>query len=83
MTLPGNGTVKRVVCGVIVSVFLFLGGMVLSNSNRITAMEVKVDNLQKIADQTLQQAERNRVENRDEHRLITNKLDAIAVAIKN
>jgi diphthamide biosynthesis methyltransferase len=57
--------------------------MVLSNSNRITAMEVKVDNLQKIADQTLQQAERNRVENRDEHRLITNKLDAIAVAIKN
>ena len=82
MTLPGNGSTKKIICGVIASVFLFLGGMVLSNSNRITAMEVKVDALTRIADTTLAQAERNRIENREEHTIITNKLDAIAAEIR-
>jgi hypothetical protein len=82
MSLPGNGTTKKIIYGIIASVFLFLSGMVLSNSNRITAMEVKVDALTKIADTTLAQAERNRIENREEHGIINNKLDAIAAQIR-
>jgi len=83
MTLPGNGALKKVLYGGMASIFFFLSMCVLSNSNRITAMEVKIESLSRIADQTLDQAERNRLENREEHKTITDKLDAIAAQVKN
>ena len=48
---------------------------VLLNSNRITALETEMKNLREAIIQ-------NRVENREEHRLITAKLDTISLAVR-
>ena len=77
-----NGMAKRIASGVGIAVILFLAGAVLSNSNRITAMEVKIESLTKAADNTLHQVERNRIENREENRVINDKLDNIAKEIR-
>lgn len=70
MTLPGNGTVKRIIAGIAVSVVVFLAGMVIANSTRITALEVKMDTIEKAL-------ATNRAENRDEHKDILAKVDAV------
>ena len=82
MTLPKNGTTKKIVAGVATAVLVFLIMTVITNSNRITAMETQMDSLTKTTDMALIQAERNRVENREEHRIITDKLDGIAKEIR-
>lgn len=82
MTLPTNGTVRRVVAGVIVAVVVFLAGAVLSNSNRITAVEIKVQAIVEIQADTKRTLETNRVENNDAHRAIIAELKEISKEIR-
>ena len=77
-----NGMAKRIASGVGIAVILFLAGAVLSNSNRITAMEVKIEYLTKAVDSTLYLVERNRAENREENKVINDKLDNIVKEIR-
>jgi type II secretory pathway pseudopilin PulG len=70
MTLPENGTLRRIVAGVAVAIVVFLAGAVIASQNRITAVEVKVQ----MIEQSLQESRR---ENRQEHQIITDKLDNI------
>ena len=70
MTLPGNGTTKRILATLVAAIVIFLAGAVLSNSNRITAVEAKLENIIKVGDKTLDQMEKNRDENYKEHKEI-------------
>lgn len=75
----GNGATKKIAVGVATTIIatagLFLGSGVLSNANRITALEVKFEAI----DRAL---ETNRLENREEHREIAKSLVEIKDAIK-
>ena len=44
MTLPGNGTVKRIVACVVGGIILFMAGAVLANKSSIAETSVRVDN---------------------------------------
>ena len=82
MTLPGNGTVKRIIAGVAISIVVFLAGMVIANSTRITALEVRVESMVRTLDVNAAQLETNRKENREEHQKITDRLDGILRELK-
>lgn len=75
----GNGATRKIAIGVATTIIatagIFLGSGVLSNSNRITALEVKFEAI----DRAL---ETNRLENREEHREIAKSLVEIKDAIK-
>lgn len=70
MTIPGNGTTKRIIAGIVVGVALLLVGMVLSSERRISVLEARMLTFERAQ-------EVNRLENREEHRLISDKLDVI------
>jgi len=70
MTLPENGTVKRIIAGIVIGVTMLVIGMILASERRISVLETKMTVIER-------SLEVNRTENRDEHRIITNKLDLI------
>lgn len=70
MTLPENGTLKRIIAGVVVSVTMLIVGMILASERRISVLETKMTAIERGMEQ-------NRQENREEHRLIGDKLDLI------
>ena len=74
MTLPGNGTLKRIIAALVAGILLFLAGAVLSNSNRLSVAETKIQAIVTTQDETKQTLETNRIENRDEHRLILDEI---------
>jgi hypothetical protein len=70
MPIPGNGTSKRVIAGIVVGLALLLIGMVLTDERRISVVEAKMTTIER-------SIETNRQENREEHKTITDKLDMI------
>ena len=74
MTLPGNGTLKRIIAALVAGALLFLAGAVLSNSNRLSVAETKIQAIVTTQDETKRTLETNRIENRDEHRLILDEI---------
>jgi hypothetical protein len=82
MTLPGNGTAKRIIAGIVVAVVVFLAGAVLSNSNRITAVESKIQAIVDIQSENRKTLETNRTENRDEHKAIIAELKEISKEVR-
>jgi len=70
MTVPGNGTTKRIIAGLVVGISLLLVGMVLSSERRISVLEARMLTIER-------SLEVNRIENREEHRIIGDKLDLI------
>lgn len=77
-----NGTVKRIIAGVATAVILILITAVLANQNRITANEVRIENICDMVTALRSEVERNRTEQREEYRAITAKLDEIAKEIR-
>lgn len=77
MTLPGNGTTKRIIAGVVVGIFLLVIGMVLSNDKDVAALKVRLEKVEDSQRETKAILETNRTENRQEHQLIGEKLDLI------
>jgi hypothetical protein len=75
MTLPGNGTTKKVIASVLAALCIFLISQVLATSNRVTAVETEMRSIK-------ESLSMNRTENRDEHRAIGIKLDEIAKAMR-
>ena len=82
MTLPGNGTLKSIIASVVGGSLLFMAGATLSNSSRIAVAETKIQVLVDIQAANFRTMETNRTENRDEHRVITVKLEEIAKEIR-
>jgi len=82
MTLPGNGTTKKVIASIVAALCIFLVSQVLSNSNRITAMEERLDALMKNSDRSLAQAEKNWDKNDAEHKDIQKLLNEISREVK-
>ena len=74
MAIPGNGTTKKVIVGVATAVLLGVMTQVFINTNRITTLESQMVSLKE--GMTV-----NRVENRDEHQNIVNKLDRIQMEL--
>jgi len=74
MTLPGNGTTKKIIAGVVSAILIGIVTQVLVNTNRLTTLEAQVVSLKEGL--TI-----NRIENRDEHQNIVNKLDRIQMEI--
>ena len=75
MTPETKSTAARIIAGIVTAIVVFLAGAVLASQSRITALEVKV--------QIIEQALRDsRLENREEHRLITDKLDIITREVR-
>lgn len=70
MTLPENGTVKRIIAGVVIGITMLVIGMILASERRISVLETKMT----VIEHSL---EVNRQENREEHRSIGEKLDLI------
>ena len=62
---------------ILVVIVSSLTGAVLSSSNRITALEVEIKNIQRQYELTTSMIERNRTENRDEHQAILTELKLI------
>ena len=77
MTLPGNGTTKKIVATVIAGVLLILITAVLANQNRVTALEVKIQGIEKSLDSNTAQLERNRTENNDAHQRILDEIKSL------
>ena len=74
MTLPGNGTTKKIIAGVVSAILIGIVTQVLVNTNRLTTLEAQVVSLKEGL--TI-----NRIENRDEHQNIVNKLDRIQMEV--
>lgn len=70
MTQSMNGAVKKVIAGVITALLVFIITAVLSNQNRVTALEVKMQAIEKSLDA-------NRVENREDHQRILDEIKAL------
>ena len=77
MTLPGNGTVKRVIAGLVIGLSLLIIGMVLANDKDVAALKVRLEKVEDSQRETRAILEVNRTENRQEHQLIGDKLDLI------
>jgi uncharacterized membrane protein (DUF106 family) len=74
MTLPGNGTTKKVIAGVVTAIVIGIATQVFVNTNRLTTLEAQIVSLK-------EGLATNRIENRDEHQNIVNKLDRIQMEI--
>ena len=70
MTLPTNGTMKRILAGVVVSVIMFFAGMTISNMTRITAAEYQIKAIVDLQNRDALAAETNRRENKADHERI-------------
>jgi hypothetical protein len=82
MTLPGNGTLKRIIATVVGGALLFMAGAILSNSTRMTAAETEIRAIKDGIVASRTETIAYRVENREEHRIITVKLDEIAKDVR-
>lgn len=82
MTPQTKGTLSRVVAGILVGVLLLVIGMVLSNDKEVAALKVRLDKVEDAQRETKAILEVNRIENRQEHQLITDKLDVIAREVR-
>lgn len=82
MTPQTKGTLSRVVAGILVGVLLLVIGMVLSNDKEVAALKVRLDKVEDAQRETKAILEVNRIENRQEHQLITDKLDDIAREVR-
>ena len=84
-SVMSNGTwatIKRIAATVVGSALLFLAGAVLKDSNRITALEVRIDSIYRELKTNGDRLESNRIENRDEHREIIKQLGDIAKEVR-
>jgi hypothetical protein len=70
MALPINGTQKRIVAGVVVSVIMFFAGVTISNMTRITAAEYQIKAIVDLQNRDAIIAETNRRENKADHEKI-------------
>jgi uncharacterized membrane protein YjjP (DUF1212 family) len=75
MTLPGNGTMKRILSGVLITVIVAIGAALIRDGSRITVLETQMEVIGRAL-------ETNRVENRDEHKEIKVMLGEIAKEIR-
>lgn len=75
MTLPGNGTTKKVIASVLAALCIFLISLVLATSNRVTAVEIEISNLK-------YSIEQGRADNKDEHKEIKAMLGEIAKEVR-
>lgn len=86
MALPGNGTTKRIIAGVVTAILIALVTQVLVNTNRLTTLETQMTSIEKTLDTNKAELNQsimlNRNENRDEHKTIIEKIDKIAERIK-
>jgi len=77
MTQPGNSTTKKIIATVIAGVLLILITAVLANQNRVTALEVKIQGIEKSLDNNSAQLERNRIENNEAHQRILDEIKGL------
>jgi len=70
MTVPINGTQKKIVAGVVVSVIMFFAGVTISNLTRITAAEYQIKAIVDLQNRDAVTAETNRRENKADHERI-------------
>jgi uncharacterized membrane protein YraQ (UPF0718 family) len=70
MTLPGNGTTKRIIAGVVVILVTALIAQVLGNTNRLSVLENQMTTIER----TL---ETNRTENNRAHEKIGDQLTTV------
>jgi hypothetical protein len=70
MALPGNGTTKRIIAGVVTAIIIGLATQVYVNTNRITAVEVEIKGIRDAITLNRSELQTNRAENRDEHKEI-------------
>jgi hypothetical protein len=77
MTLPGNGTLKKIIATVIAGVLLILVTAVLANQNRVTALEVKIQGIETAQTRMADQIETSRKENREEHQRILDEIKGL------
>ena len=93
MTLPMNGTLKRIIACVVGGVILFMAGAVLGNSNRITATENQIEAICANQTELRRTMETNRGEFREDfdklrvgqedlRKELSSKLDLIAREVK-
>ena len=82
MTIPDNGTLKRIIAGVVTAIIVFLAGATIASQNRITAVEVRVQGLEELLRCNIAIAETNRVENKRDHERIQDTLNAIAKEVR-
>jgi cell division protein FtsL len=75
MTLPGNGTMKRIVGGIVIAIVVILFSAVFASQSRIAAVEVEVSNLK-------YSIEQGRADNKDEHKEIKALLAEIAKEVR-
>jgi uncharacterized membrane protein YjjP (DUF1212 family) len=75
MTLPGNGTMKRILSGVLITAIVAIGAALIRDGSRITVLETQMEVIGRAL-------ETNRVENRDEHKEIKVMLGEIAKEIR-
>jgi cell division protein FtsL len=75
MTLPGNGTTKKVIASVLAALCVFLISQVLATSNRVTAVEIEISNLK-------YSIEQGRADNKDEHKEIKAMLGEITKEVR-
>jgi uncharacterized membrane protein (DUF106 family) len=74
MALPGNGTTKKIVAGVVSALLIGLITQVLVNTNRLTALETQMVTIKS-------DMNTSRAENRDDHKTIMDKLDRIQSSV--
>jgi len=70
MTLPGNGTTKRIIAGIAVVLVTALIAQVLGNTNRLSVLESQMSAIER----TL---ETNRIENNAAHEKIGDQLTIV------
>ncbi len=81
MTLPGNGTTKRVIAGISVLLFGVFVGQILSNTNRITALEERTRSVIEILNRCAAEIKDNRGEQREEMKDLSKKIDRLVEKI--
>ena len=77
MTLPGNGTTKKVIATIVAALCVFLISQVLATSNRVTAVETEIRSMGKLLDLNAAQLERTRIENNEAHQRILDEIKGL------
>ena len=77
MTPQNEGTIKKVLIGVVTALLIGIITQVVINTGRITALEVQTSAFEKSLSTTTTNIETNRLENRADHQAIMEKLDRI------
>ena len=77
MTLPKNGTVKRIFCYIAGALLMAMAGAVASNTIKVATHAVKIDAIVGSQAKVETTLETIRKENNGDHERIDNKLDRI------